>query len=64
MPCAVSHDKIWYRAIIVNVPKPKIVTVFLVDFGKKVTVKFSKMLRLDPSYQSITTRVNIIFIFN
>ncbi|KAF7995663.1 hypothetical protein HCN44_006770 [Aphidius gifuensis] len=56
MPCAVSYDKIWYRAIIVNVPKPKIVTVFLVDYGKKVTVKFSKMLRLDPSYQSITTR--------
>lgn len=44
-----SLDSNWYRAKIINLPEPRMVTVFYIDFGNSETLPWDQLRVLDIS---------------
>lgn len=44
-----SLDSNWYRAKIISLPEPRLVTVFYIDFGNSETLPWDQLRVLDIS---------------
>lgn len=53
-----SLDGHWYRAKIINIPEPRMVTVFYIDYGNSETLPWDQLRVLDPSLIQIAPLVS------
>lgn len=45
-----SIDNSWYRAKIINLPEPRMVTVFYIDYGNSETLPWNQLRVLEKSF--------------
>lgn len=53
-----SIDNTWYRAKIISLPEPRMVTIYYIDFGNSETLPWDQLRVLDQSLIKIPPLVS------